>query len=52
MFRSILFLARTDLRYMLKQRETLLWTFVMPVIFMYFVGLMSGGSSSVHWLRS
>ena len=39
MLRPILFLARTDVHYMLRQRETLLWTFVMPVIFMYFIGL-------------
>lgn len=42
MLGPILFLARTEIRYMFKQRETLLWAFVMPVIFMYFTGLMSG----------
>ncbi len=43
MFRSIYFLARTDIVYMLRQKETLLWTFVMPVVFMYFIGMVTGG---------
>jgi ABC-type multidrug transport system permease subunit len=28
---------------MLRQRETLLWTFVMPVVFFYFIGTVTGG---------
>jgi hypothetical protein len=38
MFRSAWFLARNDLKHMLRARETLLWTFVMPIIFFFFIG--------------
>ncbi len=41
--RSILFIARTDLSFMLRQRETLLWVFVMPLLFFYFIGTVTGG---------
>jgi ABC-type Na+ efflux pump permease subunit len=41
--RSALFIARHDLRFMLRQRETLLWVFVMPVVFFYFIGTVTGG---------
>lgn len=37
------FVARKDLRYMLRQRETLFWTFVMPPIFFFFIGTITGG---------
>jgi ABC-type multidrug transport system permease subunit len=30
---------------MLKQRETLAWTFVMPIVFFYFIGTITGGMS-------
>ena len=43
MFRHALFIARHDLRFMLRQRETLLWVFVMPVVFFYFIGTVTGG---------
>ncbi len=39
----VFFLARADLRRNLRQRETLLWTFVMPLLFFYFFSKMSGG---------
>jgi len=29
---------------MLRRRETLMWTFVMPVVFFYFIGTITGGS--------
>jgi ABC-type Na+ efflux pump permease subunit len=38
MLRSAWFLALNDLKHMLRARETLLWTFVMPVIFFFFIG--------------
>lgn len=41
--RDALFIARKDLKYMLKERETLLWTFVMPILFFYFIGTVTGG---------
>jgi ABC-type multidrug transport system permease subunit len=43
MLRHALFIAGHDLRFMLRQWETLLWTFVMPVLFFYFIGTMTGG---------
>jgi len=43
MLRDALFLAYRDLRYLLPRRETLLWTFIMPVIFFYFIGNVTGG---------
>jgi ABC-2 type transport system permease protein len=41
--RSAWFIARKDLRYMLRQRETLLWTFVMPPVFFFFIGTITAG---------
>ena len=38
-----LFLMLRDLKHLLRRRETLLWTFVMPVIFFYFIGNVAGG---------
>ncbi|HYL37216.1 MAG TPA: ABC transporter permease [Bryobacteraceae bacterium] len=43
MLRDVLFLLSRDLSHLLRRRETLLWTFVMPVIFFYFIGNVSGG---------
>jgi len=43
MLRNALYIAYRDLRYLLPRRETLLWTFVMPVIFFYFIGSVTGG---------
>ncbi len=44
--RDALFLARGDLRMALRTRETLLWTFVMPLIFFYFLGTVTGSFAS------
>jgi len=44
--RSALFIARADLKFMLRQRETLLWVFAMPVLFFYFIGTVTGGFAS------
>jgi ABC-2 type transport system permease protein len=44
MFFSAAFIARHDLRFMLRQKETLLWVFVMPVVFFSFIGSVTGGS--------
>ena len=41
--RSALFIASSDLRRALRQRETLLWTFLMPLVFFYFIGTVTGG---------
>src|SRR5262249_1792558 len=37
-------IALHDLKVMLKEKETLLWLFVMPVVFFWFLGTMQGGS--------
>lgn len=41
-----LFIARGDLRRVLRQRETWLWTFIMPVVFFYFFSLLQSGSGA------
>ena len=41
--RSASFIARADLSFMLRQRETLLWVFAMPLLFFYFIGTVTGG---------
>src|SRR5688572_4630472 len=41
--RQAWFIARTDIARMLRQRETLLWVFVMPILFFYFIGTVTGG---------
>jgi len=38
------FIAAHDVRTMLRQRETLVWVFVMPFVFFYFIGTVTGGS--------
>ncbi|HEX6739299.1 MAG TPA: ABC transporter permease [Vicinamibacteria bacterium] len=43
MWRQALFIARKDLAYLLRKRETLVWTFFMPVVFFYFIGTVTGG---------
>ena len=42
MLRDAFFLARMDLLHLARSRETLMWTFVMPVIFFYFLGAITG----------
>jgi ABC-type Na+ efflux pump permease subunit len=41
--RSAAFIARSDLWFMLRQRETILWVFAMPLLFFYFIGTVTGG---------
>ena len=45
MLKSALFLARKDVQYMLRERETILWIFIMPVVFFFFIGSITGGFS-------
>jgi ABC-type multidrug transport system permease subunit len=40
---NILFIAWHDIRYQLRQGATLAWVFVMPPIFFYFIGTVTGG---------
>jgi len=47
--RNAWFLARKDVQYMLRARETVFWTFLMPIVFFFFIGSItrgSGGGSS------
>lgn len=40
------FVAYHDLRTALRAKETFLWVFVMPVVFIFFIGSVTGGSTS------
>jgi len=42
---NALFIAWHDARYQIRQGATLLWLFVMPPIFIYFIGTVTGGFS-------
>jgi ABC-type transport system involved in multi-copper enzyme maturation permease subunit len=44
--KNILFIAFNDALHQLKQGSTLVWVFVMPPIFFYFIGTVTGGFSS------
>lgn len=44
--REILFIAWNDAKYQLRQGSTLVWAFVMPPIFFYFIGTITGGFAS------
>ncbi len=43
MLRDVLFVGRHDLRQALRARETLMWVFVMPILFFWFIGSVTGG---------
>lgn len=36
--RDAMFMARAETWYLLRRRETILWTFVMPIVFFFFIG--------------
>jgi ABC-type multidrug transport system permease subunit len=42
-FSAIALLARTDLKLALKERSTILWLFIMPAVFFYFIGTVTQG---------
>jgi ABC-2 type transport system permease protein len=44
--RAAWFVARKDVAHMLRARETIVWTFVMPIVFFYFIGTVAGGFGS------
>ena len=46
LFRDALFLARTETFYLLRRRETVLWTFIMPIVFFYFIGTVTSNQSN------
>jgi ABC-type Na+ efflux pump permease subunit len=37
------FIARRDTAYLLRRRETVMWVFVMPILFFYFIGTVTAG---------
>lgn len=43
MIRDAIYLAYRDLLYLLPRRETWMWTFIMPIVFFYFIGNVTGG---------
>ena len=45
--KNIIFIAWQDVRNQMRQGSTLLWLFLMPPIFFYFIGTVTGGFSSV-----
>lgn len=44
--KNILFIASQDIRHQLRQGSTLVWLFVIPPLFFYFIGTVTGGFSS------
>jgi hypothetical protein len=44
--RNAIFIAWHDVRYQLRQGATLVWVFVMPPVFFYFIGTVTSGFSS------
>ena len=42
-WRDVRFIAGRDLAMLLRERETVLWTFLMPIVFFYFIGTVTGG---------
>lgn len=43
--KQVLFIVRKDLKYMLRERETILWVFLLPLLFFWFIGTVTGGFS-------
>src|SRR5208283_2696309 len=43
MLQAAWFIARKDVQYVVRERETILWLFVMPIVFFYFVGTITSG---------
>jgi ABC-2 type transport system permease protein len=43
MLQSAWFIARKDLQYIVRERETMLWLFIMPIVFFFFIGNITSG---------
>src|SRR5262245_124977 len=43
---SAWFIARKDVAHFMRIRETLLWVFVMPILYFWFIGTVTGGFGS------
>ncbi len=51
MLRDAFFLARMDTARLLRSRPAILWTFIMPIVFFYFIGTITGGGFGSHETR-
>ncbi len=38
MIKDALFIAGKDIKFMLRAKETILWVFIMPIVFFFFIG--------------
>jgi ABC-type multidrug transport system permease subunit len=45
MLQDAWFIARKDVQYIVRERETILWLFIMPIVFFFFIGTITGGLS-------
>jgi ABC-2 type transport system permease protein len=45
-FKAVALLAKNDLKLALKDRSTILWLFIMPALFFYFIGTVTQGGVS------
>jgi len=52
LFPGAWFVATKDVAYLLRRRETILWTFLMPVVFFYFIGTVTGGFGPASTTRA
>lgn len=43
MLRQALYVARKDIKFLFRAKETWLWAFFMPIVFFYFIGTITGG---------
>ena len=46
MLKNSWFVARKDVQYLLRERATIVWLFLMPILFFYFIGTVTSGFSS------
>jgi ABC-2 type transport system permease protein len=47
MLRQVLYVARKDLKFLFRAKETLLWVFAMPILFFWFIGTVTGGGGGL-----
>ncbi len=45
MSRNARFIALKDIQYLVRGREAFVWLFIMPIVFFYFIGTVTGGFS-------
>src|SRR5438552_2563868 len=43
MLQAAWFIARKDVQYIVRERESILWLFIMPIVFFFFIGTITGG---------